>query len=493
MKQTGILLPVSSLPSLEGVGELGSIAYQWIDILEENGITIWQILPLNPTGYGNSPYQPYSSYAGDEIYISLEELWKEGLLKENPIASIKEVSKETTKQSSKVDYDSVRSWKESYLREAFSNFKGSKEYHAFAKEEWVYQYGVYRALKKINHQTCWNEWPKEQMFWIENQAFDVKPYQEEIDFQIFLQYTFYCQWIKVKEYANQKNIKIMGDVPFYVGIDSVDVWGEKENFLLDAECKPTFIAGVPPDYFSETGQRWGNPIYNWDYMKKTNYEFWVKRIGYNQKLFDIIRIDHFRAFDTFWKIPSTCPTAIEGEWIEAPGYEVLDILKEKLPGIHLVAEDLGDLRPEVNILKEHYHLKGMKILQFTINMNGKYAFDEFQDVENMIVYTGTHDNATLLEWYESLSVAAQRKLRRWLKRIGLKSGSVVKRLVTYTLQSKAEYAIIPAFDILEEGASSRINVPGTVGSPNWEWRMKDLDKIRKELSNYKLKIQNRCK
>lgn len=493
MKQTGILLPVSSLPSPEGVGELGSIAYQWIDILEENGITIWQILPLNPTGYGNSPYQPYSSYAGDEIYISLEELWKEGLLKENPIASIKEVSKETTKQPSKVDYDSVRSWKEPYLREACSNFKGSKEYDAFAKEEWVYQYGVYRALKKINHQTCWNEWPKEQMFWIENQAFDVKPYQEEIDFQIFLQYTFYCQWIKVKEYANQKNIKIMGDVPFYVGIDSVDVWGEKENFLLDAECKPTFIAGVPPDYFSETGQRWGNPIYNWDYMKQTNYEFWVKRIGYNQKLFDIIRIDHFRAFDTFWKIPSTCPTAIEGEWIEAPGYEVLDILKEKLPGIHLVAEDLGDLRPEVTILKEHYHLKGMKILQFTINMNGKYAFDEFQDVENMIVYTGTHDNATLLEWYESLSAAAQRKLRRWLKRIGLKRGSVVKRLVTYTLQSKAEYAIIPAFDILEEGASSRINVPGTVGSPNWEWRMKDLDKIRKELSNYKLQIQNRCK
>lgn len=250
---------------------------------------------------------------------------------------------------------------------------------------------------------------------------------------------------------------------------------------------------MPPDYFSETGQRWGNPIYNWDYMKQTNYEFWVKRIGYNQKLFDIIRIDHFRAFDTFWKIPSTCPTAIEGEWIEAPGYEVLDILKEKLPGIHLVAEDLGDLRPEVTILKEHYHLKGMKILQFTINMNGKYAFDEFQDVENMIVYTGTHDNATLLEWYESLSAASQRKLRKWLKRIGLKRGSVVKRLVTYTLQSKAEYAIIPAFDILEEGASSRINVPGTVGSPNWEWRMKDLDKIRKELSNYKLQIQNRCK
>ena len=229
------------------------------------------------------------------------------------------------------------------------------------------------------------------------------------------------------------------------------VWAAKDNFLLDTDGRPIFIAGVPPDYFSATGQRWGNPIYNWEYLKENNYQFWVDRIGYSSKLFDIIRIDHFRAFDTFWKIPASCPTAVEGEWIEAPGYEVIDTLKEKIPGVNLVAEDLGDLRPEVLELKDHYHLKGMKILVFSIETKGKYAYDSFRDVENMIVYTGTHDNDTLMEWYHNLTCAAKRKVRRFLTREGIRQGSVKDRLLAYTLKSKAEYAIIPMADILGQG------------------------------------------
>ena len=296
----------------------------------------------------------------------------------------------------------------------------------------------------------------------------------------------------VKKHANENGIQIMGDVPFYVGVDSVDVWGGKDNFLLDTDGRPIFIAGVPPDYFSATGQRWGNPIYNWDYMKEHGYQFWTDRIGYNQKLFDIIRIDHFRAFDTFWKIPAECPTAIEGEWIEAPGYEVNDTLKAKIDGLNLVAEDLGELRPEVLELKDHYHLKGMKILVFSIETGGKYAYDSFHDVENMIIYTGTHDNDTMMQWYEGLSVAAKRKVRRFLKRQGIKQGSVKDRLLTYTFRSRAEYAILPMADILGLGEEGHINTPGTVGSPNWEWRITDLTQAKKELKHYRKTMTERA-
>lgn len=476
MKETGILLPVSSLPSKEGVGVLGDDAYQWIDLLERHGITIWQILPLNPTGYGNSPYQPYSSYAGDDIYISLWRLYEKGLLKERP-----PVFRE---DASRVDYDQVRAFKEPFLREACAALERDDAYEAFASQNWVFRYGAFRALKRVNGNRCWNEWDVDS-------SGSLEPYMEEIRYHMALQYLFFCQWMEVKEYANGKNIRIMGDVPFYVGVDSVDVWADRENFLLDEKGHPVFIAGVPPDYFSATGQRWGNPIYNWEHMKEEGYRFWVERIGYNQKLFDIIRIDHFRAFDTYWRIPASCPTAVEGQWLEAPGYEVLDTLKSQLPGLCLVAEDLGDLRPEVGVLKNHYQLPGMKILQFTVNADGKYAADGFEDASNTIVYTGTHDNATIREWYEGMNLAGRRKIRRWLKTRGIKGGPVTGRLIRYALESQADYVIIPASDFLGEGACARLNTPGTVGSPNWEWRMWEMDRIKRELPKYRAWIQNR--
>ena len=482
MKKTGILMPVSALPSRTGVGELGEAAYQWIEMMGENGVKIWQILPLNPVGYGNSPYQPYSSCAGDELYISLDTLYQEGLLEKEPVAF-----REDTKY---VDYDAVRAFKEPYLRQAFEKFKGKNgqdddAYKQFMAQDWVYTYGVFRALKVANEGSCWNEWKTEDRDWPKTRTSLPATVEEEAKFHCFLQYVFFCQWMKVKERANAAGIEVMGDVPFYVGLDSVDVWAGKDNFLLDTDARPLFIAGVPPDYFSATGQRWGNPIYDWDYMKKKEYQFWVDRIGYSAKLFDIIRIDHFRAFDTFWKIPASCPTAIEGEWIEAPGYEVLDTLKEKIPGVNLVAEDLGDLRPEVLELKDHYHLKGMKILVFSIETSGKYAHDIAKNEENTIFYTGTHDNDTLMEWYQGLNAAAKRKVRIFLKKQGMKDGSVKDRLLSYLLKRKAEYAIIPMADILGLGKEGHMNTPGTVGSPNWEWRMPDFKKAKEEMAKYK--------
>lgn len=478
MRESGILMPVSSLPSRTGVGELGALVYHFIDLLRENGVKIWQILPLNPVGYGNSPYQPYSSCAGDELYISLDALQEEGLLSELP-PSFRE-------NAERVDYEAVRAFKEPYLKAAYDAFvkKGGKEeeaYQSFISQEWVYDYAVFRALKRKNGGKCWNEWETEDRDWPETRGALAAEIEEEAQYQMFLQYLFYTQWMKVKRAANDAGIRVMGDVPFYVGVDSVDVWGGKDNFLLDTGGRPIFIAGVPPDYFSATGQRWGNPIYDWDYMKENDYQFWQDRIGYSGKLFDIVRIDHFRAFDTFWKIPSTCPTAMEGEWIEAPGYEVLDILMKKLPDVELVAEDLGDLRPEVLTLKEHFGLKGMKILVFAIETGGKRAYDSSPEMENMIIYTGTHDNDTLMEWYGNLSCAAKRKVRRFLKKQGCGQGSVKERLLSYTFKSRADYAIVPIQDIIGLGKEGHMNTPGTVGSPNWEWRLADFEDAGKNL------------
>ncbi len=479
MREAGILLPLSSLPSNHGIGDMGAYSFELIDLLKLGGFRIWQILPLNPLGYGNSPYQPYSSFAGDEIYISLDELFDEGLLK-------KKAPKFRQKEQY-VDYENVRSFKEKYLKQAFQQFIPNEEYETFAKQEWVYLYGVFLTLKKKNDLKCWNEWEKEQQEWIKTKEFDVSIYEEDIRYEMFIQYLFYKQWMKVKAYANANGIRIMGDIPFYVGIDSLDVWANQECFLLGADGKPTFIAGVPPDYFSATGQRWGNPIYDWDYLKEQNYQFWLDRIDYNSKLFDVIRIDHFRAFDTYWKIPSTCDTAIEGEWLEAPGYEVFDLIVKKFPQVEIIAEDLGDLREEVHVLKNHYGLKGMKIVQFTFDPNENN--NNFEDIENMVIYTGSHDNQTIKGWYMSQEKKTQNAIRKSLKKSGYEDRVIAKRFVKLTLDSIAEMAILPVQDLINLGDEARINTPGTLGSPNWEWKLDSLRGLKREMGTLKELIQ----
>lgn len=470
-------MPVASLPSRFGIGAFGDEAIHFIDLIHETGIKIWQILPLNPLGYGNSPYQPYSSYAMDPLYISLDRLYEQGLLKRK--------APSFHRHAVTIDYTAVRKYKDQYLREAFTNFKPDHSYSVFAYQEWVRQYATFMTFKQINQLKCWNEWPSEMRDQPIHENVDLKPYEDEILYQVFLQYELYLQWKDIKQYANDRDIEIMGDIPFYVGIDSADVWASRENFLLDEDGHPTFIAGVPPDYFSATGQRWGNPIYNWEYMEQDQFGFWVERLSYMQRLFDQVRVDHFRAFDTYWKIHASCPTAIEGEWIEAPGYQLFDTLFEKNPELQIVAEDLGDLRQEVHNLRDHYNFRGMRVIQFSFNPSGME-----EDKEHLLVYTGTHDNEPIYAWYKEKSRQEQRQIRHYLYTHGYNSHSFNKDIIAYSLDSNADMAIIPAADYLHMGIEARLNTPGTVGAPNWMWRMVDFSRLNKYLKEIKELVQN---
>lgn len=465
----GVLMPVASLPSADGVGCFGKEAYRFVDSLVRMGMKIWQILPLNPLGYGNSPYQPFSSYAGDELYIDLERLEQAGYL-EHRERSYEE------KTPGKIDYEKARAYKAPYLKAAYRGFceknTDTEEFLEFRKLDWVHPYAVFMALKKQNSLRCWNEWPKEQQDWILDGKYDISHLEEEIEYRIFLQYMFFVQWNDLKRYANEKGISIMGDIPFYVGIDSLDVWACRKNFLLDAEGKPSFVAGVPPDYFSATGQRWGNPIYDWEYLEKNNFAFWIDRLSYSSKLYDIIRIDHFRAFDTYWRIPASCDTAIEGEWIEAPGYALFDRVFRELPDICIVAEDLGDLRGEVLTLRDHYHFIGMNVAEFTF-------LSREEPGEHQLIYTGTHDNQTIKGWIRTLDEKERKRVRRKLARFGMPWESMCTKMLRYVYESKPVMAIVPVMDILELDDDARLNTPGTVGAPNWEWRLADLDCLAK--------------
>lgn len=468
MRVAGVLMPVASLPSDFGVGDFGKYSYDFVDLLEGSGIKLWQILPLNPLGYGNSPYQPYSSFAGDELYIDLYDLQNRGLLSE---------LKTYNKKWDKIDYEKVRAYKQDVLRKAYQQYIPTKEYEAFILNDWVYDYSVFISLKKQNGLRCWNVWPQEEQDWILDKKYNIDHLQDDIQYEMFLQFIFYEQWINLKNYANQKGIDIVGDIPFYVGIDSLDVWSDRKSFLLDEKGEPTFIAGVPPDYFSKTGQRWGNPIYDWEYLEENDFVFWSNRLEYCGHMFDIIRIDHFRAFDTYWKVPVSCETAIEGEWIEAPGYKLFDTVLKKLPEIHIVVEDLGELRPEVLELRDHYDFKGMNILEFSF---------EDQDVSlgktNEIMYTGTHDNQTLRGWYQAKSYSAKKKIRKKLAQLGYVRGPVSWRLIECAMDSPADYTIIPIQDFLNLNDQGRINTPGTLGTPNWEWKLKDFSGFEKKVS-----------
>lgn len=481
MRDVGILMGINSLPSKYGIGDFGSEAYRFVDMLSNNNNRYWQILPFNRLGYGNSPYQTYSSVAGDEIFISLDKLVAQKLLDINDLINFND-------NSNCIDYVEVRKFKTSMLKKAFSNFKVDfnlfkNDYESFVKEsKWLEAYCVFASFKEYNNLLCWNEWPYEYKNWIKDRDLSLrKKHQDEIEYYYFVQYIFYQQWFELKRYANSCNVEIIGDIPYYVGIDSVDVWENEQCFLLDNDGKPTYIAGVPPDYFSKIGQRWGNPIYNWEFIKGDNFKFWINRLELIKNTFDIIRIDHFRAFDTYWKIPSDCPTAIEGEWIEAPGYEFFDTLYKKNPTIKLIAEDLGDLRLEVFDLRDHYHLMGMEVIQFAFNLAKKIKIDDYR---NVILYTGTHDNQTIVGWFESQEKNVQKEIIAFLQKEGY-TGAINEMMIKYALSFNVNVCMIPIQDILGLNDEARINVPGTVGSPNWEWKLKDFNQLEIEILKYK--------
>ncbi|MCH3960844.1 MAG: 4-alpha-glucanotransferase [Solobacterium sp.] len=468
MRKAGILMPVASLPGRHGIGTFGHETYHFIDLASKAGFSIWQILPLNPLGYGNSPYQPYSSYAMDPLYLSLDLLEEQGLLKKK-VPSFHRHSK-------CIDYEEVRQYKETFLRQAYQNFVPDQNFSIFAYQEWIRSYAIYMTFKQLNDMKCWNEWKPLYRDQPVRQNADLKPYQDEILYQVFVQYELFLQWKDLKQYANDRGIEIMGDLPFYVGIDSADVWASRQNFLLDEKGRPTFIAGVPPDYFSATGQRWGNPIYDWDYMKKDSFSFWIERLSYTERLFDQVRVDHFRAFDTYWKIKASCPTALDGEWVEAPGYELFDELFKKEPDLQIVAEDLGDLRAQVLELRDHYAFRGMRVIQFSFDPKGMK-----EDRTHLLVYTGTHDNAPIYGWYCDKPRTEQRAMRKYLWKHGYHKHSFVRDIIDYSLDSKADMVIIPMSDWLHLGNEARLNLPGTVGAPNWTWCMNDLSRFAEEV------------
>lgn len=473
MKKAGILLPLQSINGDYGIGDFGEKSYEFIDIIKKSGFDMWQILPLNPLGYGNSPYQPYSSFAGDEIYISLELLYEDGLLSEKP---------KKLEGKSRIDYEFVRKYKGKYLKKAYENFKKNKgyedkSYKEFLKFDFVYNYGVFITLKKENDLKSWKDWPDEMKNWIVDKKFDLTPYQDKINYEIFLQYIFYKQWMKLKAYANKNKIKIFGDIPFYVGLDSLDVWENQKYFQITKEGNPKLIAGVPPDNFSATGQRWGNPIYNWEKIKEDDFSFWINRLSYNGKLYDIVRLDHFRAFDTYWVIDAKEKTAIKGKWLLAPGYELFEKIKKELKDVEFIAEDLGEIRPEVYKLRDYFDLKGMVIIQEFLKPKEKKYIDA---PKNSVSYTGTHDNKTIMAWYEDLSKEKREDIRKLFEKLGIKNKNTAEDFFEFAMKRDSEHVIIPLQDILGLGDEARINEPATLDEKNRTFKFTSMEKLKEK-------------
>lgn len=473
MKKAGILWPLASLNGSHGIGDFGKASYDFIDISKKAGFDMWQILPLNPLGFGNSPYQPYSSYAGDEIYISLDMLYDDGLLEEK-VAHLE--------QKDRVDYNYVRDFKGKYLKKAYLKFKeknleNSEAYKKFLEFDFVYDYAVFLTFKKANNLISWNEWPREQKNWIIDKKLDLSPYQDQIAYEIFIQYIFYQQWMKLKVYANENGLKIIGDVPFYVGLDSLDVWQNQKYFEITEEGKPLLIAGVPPDAFSDKGQRWGNPIYKWSEIEKDDFKFWIDRLRYNAKLYDIVRLDHFRAFDTYWQIDAKNDTAIIGEWIPAPGYKLFDIIEKELKDVEFIAEDLGTMMPGVYKLRDHYDLKGMVIIQENLR---PWENHFIETTANSAAYPGTHDNKTLFQWYGELDKTQQESIKDYFKTLGINHGDIREDFFDYIMGMESEYVIISLADILGIGQEARINEPATLSDKNWSFKLKNLDEYKEK-------------
>ncbi len=468
MRASGILLPVSSIPSAYGIGSFSKEAYEFVDFLEKAGQSCWQILPLGPTGYGDSPYQSFSTFAGNPYYIDFEELIEEGLL-------TKEQCEECDWGGSEayVDYEKIYKSRFRVLKEAFDNsrLEDNEDFQAFVAENafWLSDYSLYMAVKDSYKGKSWSEWDGDIRLRkpeaIEKYAEKLK---EEILFYEFQQYLFDTQWRKLKKYANDKGVKIIGDIPIYVALDSADTWANPELFQLDENRRPTGVAGCPPDAFSATGQLWGNPLYKWDYHKETEYAWWIQRISYCYKLYDVVRIDHFRGFDEYYNIPFGDTTAEFGRWEKGPGYDLFKVMKKKIGNKPVIAEDLGFLTPTVNQLLKKSSYPGMKVLQFAFDSREESDYLPHNYTANSVVYTGTHDNDTTVGWYQTISRRDRSFARKYLN---IKTGRELEwNFIRAALGSVSDTAVIPMQDYLGLGSEARINVPSTLGT-NWKWRM----------------------
>lgn len=474
MRESGILLHPTSLPGSHGVGDLGPGAYDFVDFLARSKQKLWQVLPLNPPGYGESPFQSYSAFAGNPLLISLEALVKEGYLTPQEISSTQTFDKD------RVQFDKVSAYKTALLKGAYLRFRErdrDPSYHTFvAKSSWLPDYALFMALKEHFRSLPWNQWDRVVVLREESVLNEYRhQLQEEIAYHFFLQYIFFRQWLALKQYANTRGIRIIGDIPIFVSYDSSDAWANPQLFELDEQGNPTKVAGVPPDYFSATGQLWGNPHYKWEEMEKNAYAWWQQRFASLLEVVDIVRIDHFRGFEAYWEIPAGEETAINGQWVKGPGAKFFAAMIKHLGNFPVIAEDLGVITPEVVALKEQFQFPGMKILHFNLHANEKKEFLPHNYEINSVVYTGTHDNDTTVGWYQKLQEADREFLAQYLELTSdMTEADICWRLIETAFQCKSQRAIIPLQDVLALDSDSRMNYPGTVGG-NWAWRYRRSD------------------
>ncbi|MCM1514449.1 MAG: 4-alpha-glucanotransferase [Anaeroplasma bactoclasticum] len=476
MRASGILLPIFSLPSAYGIGTLGKTAYQFIDFLHIAHQKYWQVLPLGPTSYGDSPYQTFSSFAGNPYFIDLDILKEKGYLEEEDITSYRNLPLA-------IDYGYLYQWRFQVLKKAFHRFQPHEEYIQFIQDNttWLEDYALFMSLKDTFLGVSWQEWPQEYKVYQKEKLKEyASSHRESIQFWYFVQYQFFNQWKQLKAYARQKGIELIGDVPIYVALDSVDVWANTKQFMLDSQLKPICVAGCPPDAFAKTGQLWGNPLYNYAIMKQDGYAWWMKRIQAAYQLFDVIRIDHFRGFEAFYAIPSGDSTAEHGKWMKGPGFALFKVLRQVNPEAKIIAEDLGFLTEAVHRLLEKTGYPGMKVLEFAFQPSEDSDYLPHHHVKHAVVYTGTHDNLPVRGWFDTLNEEEKHMVREYLTLPS--DDKVCDAMVREALKSVCDLAIIPIQDYLGLDATARINTPSTK-EKNWTWRI-DEHNLSKDLAEY---------
>jgi 4-alpha-glucanotransferase len=469
-RRSGLLLHLTSLPSRYGIGDLGPGAYRFVDFLAEAKQGIWQILPLNPTdpAYGNSPYHSISAFASNELLISPDLMAEEGWLTKNELKSPPDFPPE------RVDYNRVISYKKGLFRRAFERFRPGWEYEEFSAENssWLEDLALFATLKEAYGGEAWSDW-EPAVRNREPQALNSlkEKHRDAIERRKFLQFVLFRQWRSLKSECNRRMIHIFGDMPIYVDYDSADVWTHSELFNLDADKKPLSVAGVPPDYFSATGQRWGNPIYRWDVLRERGFDWWIYRFEHCLKLLDLVRVDHFRGFVGYWEVPAAEPTAVNGRWVEAPAYDFFNRLTKRFPCLPIVAEDLGIITPEVREIMRHFGFPGMKVLLFAFGEdNPGHPYLPHNYEENCVVYTGTHDNNTARGWFDREARPEDKtRLFRYLGR-EVSSDEIHRELIRLGMRSVASTSVFPVQDVLGLGGGARMNLPATAHG-NWEWRL----------------------
>ena len=469
-RAAGILMPITSLPSEYGIGCFSKSAYDFVDWLKEAGQSYWQILPLGPTSYGDSPYQSFSTFAGNPYFISLKALVEEGVLTKEDCDKVS-----WGRRADSVDYEKIYKGRYKLLRKAYenSNISENPDYQKFVAENswWLSDYALFMAVKDQFGGVEWTKWAEDiRLRWANAMDYYRRELYFDIEFQQYMQFKFYEQWMKLKKYANEKGIQIIGDIPIYVAMDSADTWAHPELFQLDEENVPVAVAGCPPDGFSATGQLWGNPLYRWDYHRNTGYQWWISRLSYVFRLYDVVRIDHFRGFDEYFSIPYGAENAIGGHWEKGPGIDLFRKVEQALGWKQVIAEDLGYVTDSVRQLVHDSGFPGMKVLQFAFDPSGESVYLPHRYSENCVVYTGTHDNDTTRGWYRTLDKESRDFAKEYMGVSRLDDDTLTWDFMRLAMGSAAQLCMTPIQDILGIDGSGRINMPSTLGG-NWTWQM----------------------